>query len=319
MACWSAHLSPHQSSVVETVDGPLQVGEMGKTLIHEHLLVDFIGAKEYHPDRWNRSEVIHRVLPFLKEVKALGIHTMVECTPAFLGRDPVLLRELSAASGVQLITNTGLYGAVDNKYLPAYAFTESADELAARWITEWKEGIDGTGIKPGFIKIGVNPGPLSAIHEKLVRAAVKTHEASGLLIVSHTGPATPAFEQLAILSEAGIPAKAFVWVHAQVEKDKSMHVAAAERGAWVSFDGVAPGNLKEYLALVQNMKKHDVLERTLLSHDAGWYRPGEENGGDFRGFTTLSEQFIPLLLANGFTESECELLLVKNPATAFGR
>ncbi|MCC5935851.1 MAG: phosphotriesterase [Lunatimonas sp.] len=302
---------------IETVQGPLEVSEMGKTLIHEHLLVDFIGASDYHSERWERSQVIDRVLPFLQEIKDLGFTTLVECTPEFLGRDPGLLQELSQRSGIQLLTNTGLYGAVDNKYLPEYAFTESADQLAARWIAESQEGIAGTGIKPGFIKISVNPGPLSPLHEKLVRAAAKTHQASGLLIVSHTGTALAAFAQMDVLKEEGVPEDAFVWVHAQAEEDKSRHVAAAKRGAWVSFDGISEENLDQYLSYLLHMKQHDVLNRTLLSHDAGWYSPGEENGGSFRGFTTLSERFIPLLLANGFSEMECEQLVIKNPANAF--
>lgn len=315
---WSGCATPKSTRYVETVLGPRNVSEMGKTLIHEHLLVDFIGAAEYDPERWERSEVIARVLPFLQEIKTLGFHTLVECTPAFLGRDPLLLQELAKLSGISILTNTGLYGAVDSKYLPEYAFTESAEQLADRWINEWKEGIDNSGIKPGFIKIGVNPGPLSPTHEKLVRAAAKTHQETGLLIVSHTGDATPAFAQLDILREEGVLEEAFVWVHAQAENDKSRHVEAAKHGAWVSFDGISGDNLEEYLAFVRNMKQHGVLEKTLVSHDAGWYSPGEEKGGAFRRFTTIAEEFLPLLRANGFTENECEQLLVINPAQAFG-
>ena len=38
---------------------------------------------------------------------------------------------------------------------------------------EFEEGIDGTGIRPGFIKIAVNPGPLIPIQQKMVRAAAR--------------------------------------------------------------------------------------------------------------------------------------------------
>jgi phosphotriesterase-related protein len=91
---------------------------MGLTLIHEHLLVDFIGAETITPDRWNRTDVVAKMLPYLKELNRLGCRTLLECTPAFLGRDPLLLRELSERSGIQILTNTGYYGAVNNKYLP---------------------------------------------------------------------------------------------------------------------------------------------------------------------------------------------------------
>ena len=111
----------------------------------------------------------------------------MECTPAYLGRDPVLLQRLSRAASLQILTNTGYYGAANDKFLPPHAFTESADQLAARWIREARDGIDGTGVRPAFMKIGVDAGPLSAVDEKLVRAAARTHRATGLPIYSHTG------------------------------------------------------------------------------------------------------------------------------------
>ncbi|MGH8020026.1 MAG: phosphotriesterase, partial [Opitutaceae bacterium] len=41
----------------------------------------------------------------------LGVETLVECTPAYVARDPKLLARLSEASGLHVLTNTGLYGA----------------------------------------------------------------------------------------------------------------------------------------------------------------------------------------------------------------
>lgn len=302
---------------IMTVNGPISYQEMGSSLIHEHLLVDFIGANQIDSTSWNRIEVTKVVLPYLKQAKALGTNTLVECTPAYLGRDVRLLQELSRQSGMHVVTNTGYYGAVDNKFLPEHAFTETAEELASRWIKEWENGIDGTSVKPGFVKIGVNPGSLSAIHRKLVKAAAVTHLKTGLTIASHTGPSLPAFEQLELLENEGVAPEAFIWVHAQAEKDKNKHVAAAKRGAWVSLDGIADQNLEEYLGFLLHLKSHQLLHRVLVSHDAGWYSPREEKGGDFRPFTAIGEKFIPLLKANGFTQEECHQLLVENPARAF--
>ena len=157
---------PNRKRIVQTVTKAVSVADMGLTLIHEHLLVDFIGADKITSDRWNRAEVVARMLPYLGELKRLGCQTLLECTPAFLGKDPLLLRELSERSGIQILTNTGYYGAVDNKFLPPHAFTETADQLADRWVADFEKGIDGTGIKPGFIKISVNPGPLSPLHRR---------------------------------------------------------------------------------------------------------------------------------------------------------
>ncbi len=300
-----------------TVNGPVSAKEMGVSLVHEHILVDFIGADSISDQRWNRSDVLERSLPFLLEISGLGCKTFFECTPAYLGRDPILLKKLSDSSGLNIITNTGYYGAANNKYLPKHAFDETAGQLAARWKLEWDNGIDGTGIKPGFIKIGVMDGTLSELHKKLVVAAAMTHLETGLTIASHTGPAIPAFEQLDILKKEGVAPEAFIWVHAQSEKDLNNHLRAAKMGAWIGLDGVSDDNLSEYVKMIKNLKDNDLLNKVLLSHDAGWYHPGEENGGDYRGYNTIFEKLVPLLLKEDFSEAEINQLLVKNPAKAF--
>ena len=73
-----------------TVSGEIPAIEIGKTLHHEHLLVDFIGADSTGYHRWNKDKVVEKVLPYLIEIKKLGYKTLVECTPEYLGRDPEL-------------------------------------------------------------------------------------------------------------------------------------------------------------------------------------------------------------------------------------
>ena len=309
---------PTPKRFVQTVTGPVTVGDMGLTLIHEHLLVDFIGAETITPDRWNRTDVVAKMLPYLKELNRLGCRTLLECTPAFLGRDPLLLRELSERSGIQILINTGYYGAVNNKYLPPYALTETADQLADRWVADFKDGIDGTGVRPGFIKISVNPGPLSALHRKLITAAARTHKRTGLTICSHTGPYVPAFEQIDVLKQEGVRPDAFVWTHAQ--GNNMVHYARAVReGAWVSLDGLDNTNVDTYAQTLLLMKENRFLHRTLLSHDAGWYDPAKPNGGTIdRSYTVLFDRLMPTLNRQGFARKDWKQLLVENPVEAFG-
>lgn len=300
-----------------TVRGPVKASEMGVSLTHEHILVDFIGADSINENRWDKRKVSGKALPYLLAVKELGCQTFVECTPDYIGRDPVLLKSLSEATGLNIITNTGYYGAANDKYIPKHAFEESADELAARWIGEWKNGIGTTGIKPGFIKIGVDNKSLSEIDKKLVIAAAKTHLQTGLTIASHTGPAIPAFEELEVIQNEGVSPEAFIWVHAQGEKDLSNHIKAAKMGAWIGLDGLNEKNVGEYVRMIKNLRDNKLLNKVLLSHDAGWYEPAKEDGGNYRGYTTLFEKLIPLLKKEGFSQREIEQLMVKNPAEAF--
>ena len=301
---------------VETVTGPLAADRLGVTLMHEHVLVDFIGAAQVSPSRYDADVVFGAVLPHLQQVRRLGCDTLVECTPAFLGRDPRLLKRLSEASGVHILSNTGYYGAAKDKHLPAHAFDDTAAQLAARWIREWQRGIDDTGIKPALMKIGVDDSPLSAVDAKLVAAAALTHRETGLPIASHTGSGAAAIEQLDLLEAAGVPLSAFIWVHAQSERDLTFHARAARRGAWVEFDGVSPSSVARHVELVRRMKEQDLLGQVLLSHDAGWYHVGESGGGQFRPYDTLFTTFIPALKAAGLAETDVQQLIVTNPRRA---
>lgn len=302
---------------VMTVKGEIDAAAMRQTLIHEHILVDFIGAEEINPPRWDRQTVISKMLPYLVEAKNAGCRTLVDCTPNYLGRDVVLLRQLSADSGLNIITNTGYYGGSDHKFLPPHAFTETAEQLASRWISEWQEGIDGTPIRPGFIKISVNPGHLSDISLKLVQAAALAHKKCGLTIASHTGPAQPAFEQIEVLKANRVDPSAFIWVHAQNESNIDQYVKAAHDGAWISLDGLRADNVVDYVQRLRALKGHKVLHRLLVSHDAGWYDPGKPDGGEITAYTALFRKLIPALEQEGFTESDIMQLTVENPANAF--
>jgi phosphotriesterase-related protein len=310
---------PGQPRQIQTVTGAVSPDRLGVTLMHEHVLVDFIGADKVSINRYDRDEAFRAILPHLERVKALGCGTLVECTPAYLGRDVVLLERLSAASGLNIVSNTGYYGAADDKHLPAHAFTETAQALAARWTLEATTGIDGTAIKPGFMKIGVDAAPLSAVDEKLVRAAGLTNKATGLPIASHTSSGAAALAELALLADLGVPASAFIWVHAQNERDTSIHVRVAKAGAWVEFDGVSDASAARHVELVRHMQSAGLLDHVLVSQDAGWYRVGEAGGGQFRGFDSLFTTFVPALLAAGFTKDDVRTLLVDNPRRALGR
>lgn len=304
-------------AAVHSVLGPVPPESLGLTLVHEHVLVDFIGADRVSRDRYDRAAVVARMRPLLQAARAAGCRTLIECTPAWLGRDPELLRTLSRETGVTLLTNTGVYGAADDKFVPARARTMTAEQLADEWIAEAREGIEGTGVRPAFMKIGVDAGPLSDIDAKLVRAAALTHRSTALPIASHTGDGVAAMAQLDLLASLEIPASAFIWVHAHNEPNRALHVEAARRGAWVEFDGVSDKTIDAHVQLVRHMSERGHLGRTLVSQDAGWYNVGDPDGGTPRPYTTLIERFVPALRKAGLSEKDESQLLVANPRSAF--
>lgn len=302
---------------VMTVRGEIDASAMGVTLVHEHVLVDFGGAATASPARYDADEAFRVVLPRLQELAQRGCRTLVECTPAYLGRDPRLLRRLSEASGLHLVTNTGYYGAANDIAVPEHARAESARQLAARWTAEWRGGIEGTAVRPGFLKVGVDAGPLSEIDRKLVEAGALCHLETGLTLAVHTGDGAAGLDVLAVLDRLGVSPEAFVWVHAQNVKDPATLGWAAQRGAWVELDGVSPESLDRHVEAVLDLRRRDRLDRVLVSQDAGWYRVGEPGGGSYRPHTLLFDAFVPALRARGLGEAEVRTLLVDNPARAF--
>ena len=302
---------------VMTVLGPIAPSEFGSALPHEHVLVDFIGADRVSRTRYDANEAYDVALPYLRRVRELGCRGFVECTPAYLGRDPRLLERLGKAAGLHILTNTGYYGAAKDQYVPRHAYEESADQLADRWVKEWVDGIEGTGIRPGFTKTGVDAGPLSAIDRKLVQAAARTHARTGLTIASHTGNTRAALEQMDVLTEERVGPDAFIWVHAQSDWELGSRVEAARKGAWIEIDNLSEKTVGECADRVGALKQQGLLHRLLVSHDAGWYRPGEPKGGTFRGFEAAYTAFVPALRQAGWTLEEVRQLMVANPAAAF--
>lgn len=310
---------PYQkaSAHLMTVNGPLRVQDAGCTLSHEHILVDFIGASKITPSRYNREEVFQAALPKLLSAKEAGCKTLIECTPAWLGRDVTLLKQLSGASGINLITNTGYYGAAGEKYYPDFVFTEPAEQIAGRWISEWENGIEATGIKPGFIKTGVDKFPLTATQQKVIKAAAITHLATGLPIGVHTGDGNAAMQEMSILKQQGVNLNSWIWIHAQNERDTGFHIKAAREGGWVEFDGVNAASEQSHIGLLTAIKKNRLLHKVLISQDSGWYHVGEPKGGNYKDYNYILTHFIPNLIKHGFTPKEVHTLFYKNPATAF--
>jgi len=285
-------------------------------LSHEHILVDFIGADSIQPTSWDHDTIIKETEPYLSALSAYKVAYFVDATPNYLGRDVLLLEKLAKKTGIKIITNTGLYGARNNKYIPEYAKESSAESLAAEWNSEFAEGIDGTSIKPGFIKIGIDTNDtLSVMHQKLVRAAALTHLKTGLTIASHTGEAAGLWPQLAILKEMGVSPQAFIWVHAQNESLKENYLKAAKMGCWISLDGLG-WELENHIEKIMFAKVNGFLDQVLISHDAGWYDPQKEEQS-IQPYTPIFKKLYPELEARGLTDEEFHVLISVNPSKAY--
>ncbi|NJK82516.1 MAG: hypothetical protein HC912_00565 [Saprospiraceae bacterium] len=214
-------LANAKKAKIMTVNGWINKKQMGVTLPHEHIIVDFVGAEQIDTTTYDLQAMYDAALPFLLQLKAHGCNTFIDCTPNYLGRSPSLLKQLADATGLNIITNTGYYGAVNHKYLPEHVKTETPQQLADHWVKEWEQGLDGTNIRPSFMKLSVGDGPISDLQRKIIEAGAIAHKALGLTIASHTGGNGAVLEELDIIERQGVHPSAFVWIHAQNEKIKT--------------------------------------------------------------------------------------------------
>lgn len=306
-----------------SVQGELPIQKLGITLVHEHITTDFIGAEKVKQPQYEQTLALQTILPHLKALKEKGVSTLVECTPNHIGRDVRLLQELSEQSGLNILTNTGYYAAVDKKYLPQHVYEDDAETIAALWEREWLEGIDGTDVRPGFIKLGVGKGPLDEVEEKLLLAGIQLSKKSGLPIYVHTGDGAAAQSEYEIITREGLDPERLIWVHAQNGTDAE-RIALAQKGVWISLDGISRPREERYVEMIRNLKEKNLLSNVLISHDDGWSVENQQGKIDLKLFgngnpepyRTIWEGLIPKLKDAGFTDAEIDLLLIRNPQKA---
>jgi predicted metal-dependent phosphotriesterase family hydrolase len=305
--------SGNNGRVVNTVQGPVKLDDLGMTLSHEHLFSNF-GLPIDETDSYDETALFAQVIPYLRMLHGEGVRTIFDYTTSYFGRRADLLRAFSDSTGIRIVTNTGIYGAADDRYVPPYAFDESAEDLAQRWIEEAENGIDGTGILPGFIKLAFDEGPISDIDRKLFEAGLLTHLETGLSIAVHTGSNPDALQlQLELLDEYGVHPSAWIWTHANWHDDFELLLKVADRGAWISMDGVKSENIDDYLKYIRRFMEAGLIDRLMLSHDGDAYPAG----GEIRPFEAILKELIPAMRSNGFSESIIKQLLVENPGEAF--
>ncbi len=299
---------------IRTVLGDIPPEKFGLALVHEHVMCDFIGADKVSKGRYKVREVYETMLPYLKEIRQLGVEGFVDCTPAFLGRDVELLANLSKASNIHILTNTGLY---KEPFLPKYVWEYSAGHLADMWIKEIEQGIDGTPIKAGFIKIAVNPGKVIPIQQKIVRAAALCSLSTGAAIACHTASGIAAINVMEILEDERADLGRLIVVHCDAEEDLNIHREIAKRGAWIEYDSVGEGNVEKILKMIEFVANEGLEDHLLLSQDAGWYNVGEPLGGKIRSYAYLVRDFLPMMLGRDFKREFIETIMRRNPAKAF--
>jgi len=300
---------------IMTVLGSIPSSGLGMILPHEHLFTDLRGPAAEGYAQADIAHVVERLRPYIEEIKALRVTALVEATPLGVGRNIHAVRAVAEAADFPIVAATGAYR---EPFVPAELRALSQAALAEWMVRELTEGIEGTGVRAGFIKLCATDEGLTPLEERLLRAAAQASRATGAAIASHTKRGAVALRQVEILAEEGVEARRFIWVHAHCEPDVELQLRLARRGVFLEYDAIGqPGLADElFIGLLRRAWDAHCSARVLLSHDAGYYRPGEPNA-PIRGFGYLMQAFLPKLRQAGFDETAIRTLVEDNPKHAF--
>jgi phosphotriesterase-related protein len=298
-----------------TTLGPRRRDELDLILPHEHIFTDLRTLD--HPDHGqaNVADVVARMGPEVERARRVGVTAMVEATPVGVGRRPDAVIAVSQATGMPFVVPTGVYR---EPWMPRWVHEATEDRLAEWMIGELSDQIEMTGVRAGWIKLSAGDDGLTASETKVLRAAARAAVATGAVIGSHTRQGRVLMEQADIVEKAGHTPERLIWIHAHVEPDVDLHLAAARRGVWIEYDAIGQVQDDDFVELIGRLLDAGFGDRILLSQDRGWFDPALPGGGTPRPFTYLSETFLPSLSA-GLDAPTIRRLTAENPFAAFSR
>ena len=329
-------------SRVRTVLGDILPEAVGVTLTHEHTILNWPGAELDHRAAFDWDQVVNDVAAELKQGRELfDLATVVDCTPADMGRNPRFMVEVAKASGVNVVATTGFF--CESMGVPEHWRRQSLEEIRDFLIRDITDGIVGTKVRCGIIKAATgqddaNPHPTPVgpngrrvgVHEdRIIRAVGRAQRELGVPLTTHTDPmdwevTNIGLEQLEILMEEGAdPAKICIGhtFFARVEQIEEI----LSRGAYVQMDNIGTGwrGLSDEAVVDKACALIDkgYLDRILLTFDRFFYQvrgPQPFTGYDpevapRKTLDFLPDSFLPLMRSKGLGEQEIRRIMVENP------
>ena len=219
-------------ATVNSVTGPIDTDDLGFTLSHEHVGTNAAGLRHTYPEIIDRDGIREQSTAAMAAVREDGVRTIVDVSTFDLGRDVILIREVAEASGMQIIVATGNHLAVPRPFGDL-----SPDVIAELYIREIEEGIEGTGIKAGIIKVASDEGGITGPQEVVLRAAARAQKATGLPISTHTwSPERIGEAQVRILEEEGVDLDKVYIGHSNDDTDLDYLFGLLNKGVWLGLD-----------------------------------------------------------------------------------
>ncbi|NMO88255.1 phosphotriesterase [Actinomycetospora sp. TBRC 11914] len=323
-----------RSSTIETVRGPVAVGDLGPTLTHEHLVVSSVEFARDYPERaWprGRQAALADVVAQLRATYARGIRTIVDCTALFHGRDMAFVAEANAAvPELHVVVSTGIY---TDDYLPFYLKHRprrpgEVDVMTELFLRDLQVGIGESGVRAQNIKVMTDAPGVTANNERILRAAAQAAIATGAPITCHThAPARNGLAQQAIFAQEGLDLAGVVVGHSGDTTDLDYLRALMDAGSTIASDrfglnGAGRASEDQRLDTIIALCGEGYADRIVLSHDClmacDWLDSFDAYPATWVP-THVSDVILPALRERGLEEKAIEQMMVTNPARLLGR
>lgn len=312
---------------VNTVLGPVDSADLGFTLSHEHVGTNAAGLRHTFPEFIDRQGMIEQASAALKEAYGEGLRTMVDVSTFDLGRDIAMMQEVSRASGVQIVAATGNHLAVPRPFGDV-----SPDVIAPLYVREIEQGIEGTGVKAGIIKVASDRAGVTQPQEVVLRAAARAHQLTGTPISTHTwSPDRVGDQQVRILEEEGVDLDRVYIGHSNDDTDMDYLVGLLEKGVWLGLDRYPGGriagtpNWEQRTEVAKQLIDAGYATRIMLSHD--YSVPKARHGAEVQeerrranpdGYNFITRRVLPRLRELGVSDQDIRQIMVENPRRFFG-
>ena len=314
------------SQSASTVCGPVPTEQLGRTLVHEHILFGFPGSQGdvTCAPRFDREAIVERSVAKLKRYReSYGLGTIVDATPNDCCRNPEILREISEKSGIHILCSSGYYyeGEGATSYYRFRALLGNADEeIYTMMKTEVIEGIAGTGIRAGVIKVASSKDVITDYEKRFFRAAGRVYGKTGTPIITHTQEGTMGSEQAELLLANGAKPDRIMIGHSDGSTDLRYHFKVIEKGVSIGFDRFglegytgSPSDAVRVACIIA-LVKSGYGSQIMVSHDSiyNWIgKPLDVTSPTHSEI--IFRDIVPAFKKAGLTDAEIDQLLVENP------
>jgi phosphotriesterase-related protein len=310
-------------ATVESVNGPLELDQLGPTLIHEHFRSTDEALRQQFPHLYDEEAEWEAAITDARAVAGHGIKTVVEPSAMFLTRDAAFSKRVADESGLNVILATGVY---TYDHLPQPLQNRTEDQIAEIFVYEIENGIQGTGIKPAFIKCAADEPGVTPNVEKIHRAAARASLQTGRPIMAHSRPASETgLDQMRVFAEEGVDPGRVQIAHTGDTDNLDYIEKLLDTGCWIGLDRYGldiflPTERRNATTLA--LLERGYVERMFLSQDfcstLDWFTP--EVAEILRAsevpnwsMTFLFEQVIPALKEGGMTDAQLAQMMEENP------